>query len=257
MNFEKRLKAALPAAGWHLLGSALIAALLAVPVFGLWYPYPYRELAGGLALFCLLAGVDVVCGPLLTLVLFNPQKPRTELLRDLALVAVIQLGALGYGLWTVTVARPVHVVFETDRFRLVTAAEIDAADLQQAPDGLRQLPWGGPTLISVREPLDGDELLKSVELSLAGQDPSLRPGWWQAYAVGLPQVLERARPLTELAQARLEKNPLLEKAVRKSGMPASDLLWLPLTSARTMEWVVLLDKATGQPRAYAPIDGFR
>ena len=44
--------------------------------------------------------------------------------------------------------------------------------------------------------------------------------------------------------------------VHQAGLPASDLLWLPLTHTRAMDWVVLLDKRTGQPRAYAHIDGF-
>ena len=41
----------------------------------------------------------------------------------IAVVALIQLVALGYGLWTVFIARPVHLVFEIDRFRVVHAIE--------------------------------------------------------------------------------------------------------------------------------------
>lgn len=256
MSFSKRFIAARHAATRHLLGSAIFSALIAVLVFGLWYPYPYRELAGGLVLFGLVTGVDLVCGPLLTLVLFNPEKRRTALVLDLGMVILIQLAALGYGLWSVSAARPVHIVFEVDRFRLITAADINTADLKQAPENLRQLPWFGPTLISVRQPQDGKEYLKSIDLSLAGQEPSLRPGWWQDYAAGLPQVLQRARPLATLTQALPEQKKLIEEAVRKSGLVEGDLLWLPLTSSRVMNWVILLDKKTGQPQSYAPIDGF-
>jgi len=62
--------------------------------------------------------VDVILGPLITLTVFNRSKPRSELVRDLTVVGLIQLAALGYGLWTVFVARPVHLVFEYDRFRV-------------------------------------------------------------------------------------------------------------------------------------------
>ena len=34
--------------------------------------------------------VDLVCGPLLTLVLYNPAKPKRELVMDLSLVVVLQ-----------------------------------------------------------------------------------------------------------------------------------------------------------------------
>jgi hypothetical protein len=127
MKLPPRVIAATNAAGIHLLCSLLIAALAGGLVFGLWYPFPYRELSGGRELFLLIIAVDVVCGPLLTLVLFNPTKPRGELWRDLGLVALIQLGALGYGLWTVWQARPLFLVQEVDRFKVVAAP--DATEL--------------------------------------------------------------------------------------------------------------------------------
>jgi hypothetical protein len=74
--------------------------------------------------FLIVVTVDVILGPLITLAVFNRAKPWTELRRDLVIVALIQLSALGYGLWTVFVARPVHLVFEYDRFRVVHAVEV-------------------------------------------------------------------------------------------------------------------------------------
>lgn len=256
MNSSSRYLSAAKAGIFHLLISALAGGCIALVVFGIWYKWPLHEMMKGRELFWLVVGVDVVCGPLLTLVLWNPAKPRRELIQDMVLVACVQTGALLYGSYTVAIVRPVHLVFETDRIRVVSASEIDAADLSNAPQGLRDLPWTGPTLISVRAPLSSDELLKSVDLSMAGKEPSLRPDWWQSYELGLPQLLARARPLDSLINARPSQKDLLEAAVHTSGMPASDLLWIPFTSAKSMEWVVLIDKKEGKPRAYAPIDGF-
>ena len=112
MRTSPRYRAAFIAAGIHFICSAVVAGLAAGLVFGMWYPYPYRELAGGRELFLLVVAVDVVCGPLLTAVLFNPAKSREELWRDLSLVAVIQLIALGYGLHTVWQARPLFLAHE-------------------------------------------------------------------------------------------------------------------------------------------------
>ena len=72
MNSSSRYAAAAKASGIHLLASSGIALLAAVVVFLVWFPYPYRELVGGQFLFWVLVGVDVVCGPLLTAVLYNP-----------------------------------------------------------------------------------------------------------------------------------------------------------------------------------------
>src|ERR1700687_4346526 len=90
----------------HFLISALIAvvAALFVFVFVFWYPDPYSELPGGRELFLILVAVDVILGPLITLTIFNRAKPWPVLCRDLVCVGLVQLVALGYGMWTVFVA---------------------------------------------------------------------------------------------------------------------------------------------------------
>ena len=121
-NWQGRIRAS----GIHLGISLCIVALAAVLVFGVWYPYPYREISGGRALFLLVAGVDVVMGPLITLIIFNRAKPRRELITDITVVGVLQVAALSYGLWSVFVARPVHLVFEYNRMSVVHAVDVDA-----------------------------------------------------------------------------------------------------------------------------------
>jgi hypothetical protein len=253
---SEHMRNALKASATHFLASCGVAILCAVLVFKLWYPWPLYELVAGRELFWLVVAVDVVCGPLLTLVVWNRSKPRSELLLDVSLIALLQLGALGYGLQAVAAARPVHIVFETDRLRVVTAAEIDPTDLRHAPSGLRSLPWSGPTLLSVRPPRDAKEFVSSVELSMLGKEPSMRPDWWQAYEDGIPQLLSRAKPLEDLFKAHPAQKAVVDTAVQDSGLSTSELLWLPLTSARSTEWVALIERRTGLPRGFAPVDGF-
>ena len=62
----------------HLVISLALAVAAAALVFGLWYPYPYREISGGRELFLLIVAVDVVAGLLITLAVFNPAKSRRE-----------------------------------------------------------------------------------------------------------------------------------------------------------------------------------
>jgi len=140
----------LKASALHLGLSLCIAALAALLVFAVWYPNPYREISGGRELFLLLVAVDVILGPLITLAVFNRKKPHRELRRDLAIVAVIQLAALGYGLWTVALARPVHMVFEYKNFRMVHAVDVPPELLPQTPAGVEALPLTGPTLLGLR-----------------------------------------------------------------------------------------------------------
>jgi hypothetical protein len=258
MNFHysHRLLAALKAATIHLGLSLLVAAIAAALVFGLWYPYPYRELVGGAKLFLLVVAVDVACGPLLTAVIFNPAKPRAELTRDLALVGLIQLAALIYGVYSVALARPVHMVFEVDRLHIVTAADVQLNDLPKAKPPWNKLPWIGPTVIGSRDPVNSEDMMKSLDLSLQGNEPSQRPHWWQDYEVSRPVILKRAKPMTALRIKHPLKTAQIDAAVAKSGRGDADLLWLPLTSFKTTEWVALIDAKTALPLAYLPLDGF-
>lgn len=256
MTQHYRSQAAFRAASFHLLACLLIATFVATLIFSLWFPYPYRDLAGGRELFWLIIGVDVICGPLLTAVLFNPQKSRRELMLDLAMVALIQLAALGFGLHTLSKARPVYLVFEVDRFRVVTVADVDSKSLRPEQGGLHVLPWTGPRIIGTRAPHDNKEYIDRLDMSLGGLDPSMRPDWWQPYEKNKPDALKRAQKLEALRNKRPSQKALIEKAVRDSGLSEASLAWLPVTSFLSTGWVALIDNKTAEVKAFASIDGF-
>jgi len=54
--------------------SATIAALIVGLMLLVWYPWPYFEAMGGEKLILLMVGVDVVLGPIIVLIIFNPAK---------------------------------------------------------------------------------------------------------------------------------------------------------------------------------------
>ena len=253
---QQRLRAAGKVFAIHLCLSALIALITAAVVLGFWFPFPHRHLADGQRLFWVMVGVDVVCGPLLTLVLFNPAKSRRELRLDLSLVALIQLAALAYGLYSISLARPVIQAFETDRFTVVSAAEIDPGQLPQAPPAWRTLPWNGPRLIGTR-PARNDEILLDIDLSLQGIGPGARPSWWQPYEQSIPAVQRRMKKLADLRAARpAAGQALIDQAVRQTGQPLEALFYLPLTSRKKLDdWIVLLN-AEAVIVGYAPVSGF-
>jgi hypothetical protein len=256
MISSTRTRAAANAALIHLGLSALVGLTAAAVVFGLWFPYPYRNLAGGQYLFLILVSVDVVCGPLLTAVLFNPLKSRRELALDLSLVAIVQIAALVYGIHVISQARPVVLAFEADRLVAVSAGQIAPADLEQAPPELRKLSWSGPVLVGTRDPKVG-ETMQSVMLSLDGVEPSARPGWWQDYENNRPQIKQRMRKLTELRAARgAEAQAAIDAAAATTGLQLADLFFLPMTSPKMLDgWIALLDR-DARIVGYAPVDGF-
>lgn len=252
-------------AGVHVLLSVPVLVLVALLVFVFWFPSPLGRLAGGLRLFWTILGVDLVCGPMLTLLLYRTTKTRLALAVDFSLIALLQLAALGYGLHALAHARPLAQVFEVDRFRLVSYADIAEPDLQSLPGWAH--PWGVGTLrtVGLREAASASERLQSLGSSLSGVDAGQWPSRWQDYALNRDQVLERSRPLAALQAAHPTHLDLINQAVAEAlvnvqsgeAREPDQLRWLPLVSRSSLDWVVLLDPQTLRIRAYAPLDGFR
>jgi hypothetical protein len=251
LDFPRRARAA----GVHLLISGFVAALAAALVFGVWYPDIYRLVAGGRDLFLLITAVDVALGPLLTFAVFNVKKGWPHLRRDLGLIGLIQLAALIYGLYTVYGARPVAMVFEVDRFRVVTAHQVHATELPKALTQYQQLPLTGPWLLGVRSAATGEERNDALFMAIdSGIDISQRPLFWQPYAQSIPDALARARPLLLLLNKQPELAPGVRAELKALQLDENNLKFLPLVS-RGGDWVVVLDPS-GQPVHYIPTDGF-
>ena len=239
----------------HLLASACVAGIAALIVFGVWYPPPYSTIAAGLNLFLLLMSVDVVLGPALTAVAADPDKPARVFRRDLAVIVVLQLAGLAYGLYSISLARPVYLVFEVDRMRVVTAADVDETTLPEALPEFRSLPWTGPQLVAAVRPTKPDEVLRSIDLALGGVDISMRPSQWRDYVDQKDAVLRVAKPVAELQAKYPAAAPALASVAAKAGKPVSALRFLPVL-ARHSSTVVVIDPAGAGVLAYLPFDGF-
>jgi hypothetical protein len=247
------LRSRFRASGYHFLISCAVALLAAALVFGLWYPGPYRLLSGGRELFLLVTGVDIALGPLLTFAVFDLKKGWPHLRRDLAVIGLIQLAALGYGLHTVFVARPVAMVFEVDRFRVLIAAQVDAESMAKAPPEYRTLSLTGPVLVGTRKPAAGDENNDVLFKGLEGIDLAQRPSFWQPYEKSAASALARARPMKDLLLQYPDKADAMRRQLAEMKVPEGVARFLPLLARGT--WVVILD-GEGHVAGYFPVEGF-
>lgn len=245
----------LQASAFHFSLSVLVAALAALLVFGLWFPYPYREISGGRELFVLMVTVDIIMGPLITLAIFDRRKPWTELRRDLLIVVVLQLSALGYGLWTVAMARPVHMVFEIDRFRIVHAIDIPDELLARTPVGINALPYTGPTLLGLRPFKDNKESMDATMAALQGVPLSSRPDLWQTYDASRKDVLSVAKPVAQLKQRFPAQVAAIDTALAGQGAIADSAQYLSLAGRKSF-WTVLVDGRNGDILGFLPLDSF-
>lgn len=234
----------------HLSGSAIIALLALLLVFRLWYPAPLHEALGVTDIFLLLLLVDVILGPLLTLLVYKAGKK--SLLFDLVVIAILQLTALGYGLWTVADGRPAWIVFNVDRFDVVQVVDIDTRKLGAAPAEYRQPGWLGPRWVAAVRPADVEENNElTLEALFSGVDLPQRPNLYQSLASQHEELQRRMQPLAELAQF----NNAEQVDVALQHWPAADA-WLPLM-ARAKPMVVLLHKETAEVVAVVDLNPWK
>ena len=103
----------------HLAISFAIFLVLAYLIFVYWYPQPFFYSDGGWQGLRIVVGVNLVLGPLLTLIVYKPGKPGLKL--DLTLIGLAQAIALTWGTWVTYTERPVAVVYTLKYFTPVSA----------------------------------------------------------------------------------------------------------------------------------------
>ncbi len=236
--------------GLHLAISALIAATVVVLVVRLWYPQPYFDAMGGEVLLRLLIGVDVVLGPMITLLIFDPKKPRLKY--DLATIAVLQLAALAYGGFVMFEARPVYNVFFDDGFHTVPAYSVDADSRARAAPEFRPLSLTGPRVVAAMLPADPRETVGiTVAAAIGGPDLPDLPHLYVPYAQAAAKAASVACPPAALARRGRDEADAVSAFVNAHG--AGRVMGYVPVRARNRDFSAVVDRKTGEIIGYLPI----
>ena len=220
-----RLKFALT----HLAVSALVVGGFLVVVLLVLFPAPIARLEGVYAVLALVLVVDVCLGPLLTGIVASPKKSPRELVRDLSLIALVQFAALGFGAYSVVVARPAFVVFNTDRFDIVTPSELVWRQIDGVQPAFTFAPRFGPEWVQAVPPKDvamRNELL--FEAVQGGADLKNLPHLFQPWPAELASVRERIRPLSELFELGEAHRGAVAHALRSANATEAQVGYVPL-----------------------------
>jgi len=242
---EKKRVTRWQASGLHLLISIAIAVAVVALMLSVWYPGPLFEASGGNDLLIILIGVDVVIGPLITLVIFRAGKPGLKF--DLAAIAALQISALTYGMHAVYLARPAFIVFVADQFQVASAAQLDPEELVKAkyPE-FRQPPLDGPMLAFAVLPTDPLELRGFAMVGLAGHDLQEFPRLFVPYAERTTEVLAKSWTLARMRQGEPQAAKIVDAWLAQSKIREADVRYVPLRARRA--WLaVLIDAKTAQP----------
>ena len=241
------------AAGIHFTISVVVAAVVLAGLLLVWYPQPYFRLAGGSDLMLILIGVDVVLGPLMTLVVFNPAKKSLRF--DLSVIAALQVAALIYGLAVMAQARPVFVVFAGDRFTIVAANQIAEESYAGAKPPFDSPPMNGPTIVGARLPADPKERERVMLLLAGGVDLPMIPRYYVPFADMRDVLKAKSRPLADLEARSAGAKGAANAAVARADRKRESLAWVPVFG-RLEAGSAIVDLDRGDVVAVLPVDPF-
>jgi len=236
-QMHMRMKFRIKAFFTHLAGSATVLGLALGILYLGWYHWPGWYLSGVTAVIGVLAGVDLALGPLLTLVIANPRKPRAELRRDLGVIIAIQLAALGYGTLQLWQGRPLYYVFSENALSLVQAYDIEPPELALAEQ--QNAPWRPhwyslPRWVSAPVP--------------AGYKPSdgiliAMPRYYQSWQAGLPGLRSQLIAVGQSAFYLPPEKKRIEARMRAAGLSPETANTVPFTG-RHRPLVAVFDPRT-------------
>lgn len=209
----------------HLIISALVIGCFLAFALTIWYPEPFFSISGLQKIILILITVDLILGPLLTLVVFKPLKPTLKF--DLSIIAIIQIAALTYGIHTIYEAHPLYIAYNADRFTIVSNNAVSPEKVKY--DELKKSKLTGPTLVYVKNPSDPKEMMQIVMDVLRGKpDIDARPEYYEPFDKFTQDVLAHGlKP--EILLAKPENKQKLEQFLQEHGKTANDYAFLPLS----------------------------
>jgi hypothetical protein len=220
------------ASATHFIICMVIAIAVLLLMLLAWFPPPYFSAQGGKDLLTLIISVDVVLGPLITLVIYKQGKKGLKF--DLAVIALLQISALIYGIMAISEARPVYMVYSVDRFEMINARDIDPGDMKKATlDEFKTLPLTGPKLIAAKLPSDYQERHDLTWSVLAGgADISTLPKYYVSYQSQKQNVIDHLKPLFRLTASAKQADIDMQQVIDRTGLTQEELGFLPITTAK-------------------------
>ena len=233
----------------HLGISLVIFVILGYLILFHWYPDFFFASDGGWQGIRIVALVDLVLGPTLTLVVYKKGKPSLKF--DLTTIAVLQAVCLTAGVYVVYAERPIAMVFSDGTFQSMTTDDYLEAG-QPVPD-FNQIAGPSPKWVSVILPED------PVAKSLAREE-AFRRGisvkTFEEYYVSFDPAhvdISRDGLKTDELQARNQRTPFLEEFFQEHGGEIGNFVFLPF-GTRYQLALIGMQKESGE-LAYVGVPG--
>ena len=237
----------------HFAISFLIFLILLYFILIQWYPDPLFSNDGGWRVIRIIVGVDLVLGPLLTLIVFKSGKPGLKF--DLTMIALVQIIALSWGVWNTYNERPAAIVYTLDFFTPVPAYQL--AEQGMTPDKLKQFGDSWPVLIysDIKKEKQSEVLSESMKKAIPIY---LLTDYYRKFSHEHKQVLlDNSMNLEKYVETRPELKKIYQKALLHLNPTKTNTTYLALHSRE--KWVTtifdldsmkIIDTMDIEPSAY-------
>ena len=182
----------------HLSASFIVALIVLGWIFTVWYPSPLAKATGVTNIVLLMLAIDVIVGPILGFIVYKTYKKSLKF--DLIVIALLQVFALSYGIYSLAEGRPVWTAFNGNRFELIRNNEIIDASANSREDNEYYHPsLLGPKYVAVKIAEDSSEREQNMFDELIG-DVSLaqRPERYVAITEANGRIIETAEDISDL-----------------------------------------------------------
>lgn len=196
----------------HLGISAVIFVVLLAIIILIWYPGIFIH-AGGWQGIQIVAAVDLVLGPLLTFIVFNPNKKSLPM--DLSIIAALQISCLGYGVWAVEQQRPLAQILLDDTLYVISKANY--IERQTGLDFMDRIPGPTPKIIMLDLPNNHTAIAIKMTTAIIADSP-------------LQFQTDLYLPITIANETALHQEKLEWKLARLPHDEDNDCYWLPAES---------------------------
>ncbi len=219
-----------------------------------WFPGELFFLDGGWQGLKIVALIDLVLGPMLTLVLYKPGK--SKVLFDMSCVAAFQIAALAYGFYATYHQRTVAVVYADRNFNTLSAdaasiAKEELINLEESPQSIKEIDKAYPAMLLTPGPGPG-EFGQYVSKLLNGY-----PEQHERLDLFVKRSPEHAETISKYAtsQEDLEltgADKIVAKAIKKGNFQTDDIE-VHHFKARYAKGLVLFSKSEQKILDYIPV----
>lgn len=249
---------------YHFLFSLVLIGGLAFFVVSLWYPGVWAEELGGYKLVLMIVLFDLGVGPLCVGFAYKPTKSRKANMFDIVVITLCQLGFFAWGAWTISISRPVYIVFDTDRYEMIVDQDVDPKNLAKtAPfDHIPVFKSMQMAVVDVEATVpDEKERIEVNNDAVFGLDISKSPKYYVPYAG------EKITHILSLAKnyERFAKNPetkaMADAIIAKHKLTEDEFKWFPIryfspNAQEQLFMTAVVDPKTAEIIDYIVIDPY-